>query len=190
MRSGTFNLLLLSLLWCGSARADGDRPAPAQPFVTTCDCVATNGVCQADCTIVCNSGYGDCNGSVADGCETNLNNPATCGTCDNDCTGCNSGDAVCNNGTCGGTPLPNGAACRPSQICFGAGGGGVCISGQCMCDTNIDMSGSPSPFTGRDMGHPSDISGDCSFAGGGSATAFVILMMGVVLLLNRRASRK
>jgi hypothetical protein len=190
MQSSWISLALFSMLVCAPALA-GDRPTPARPFVTTCNCVSTNGTCQSDCSIVCNPGFADCNGDVTDGCEASLNDPSTCGTCDNDCVGCNGQDAVCNGGTCGGTPVPNGAACRPSQICIGAGASGICISGQCLCDENIDMGGLPSPFNSTDMGHASDVPGDCSFTGGGNASALVILLLGVVLLLNRRrAARK
>jgi hypothetical protein len=179
-------ILILSL---ASAPAFANEEAllhPAAPLVTTCNCASINGTCQADCSIVCNSGYGNCNGNVADGCEASLNDPSTCGTCDNDCTSCNEG-GVCNNGTCGGSPLPNGTACRGSQVCIANGSSGVCVSGQCLCGDTVDMAGSSPSLGGPHSGmHPADIPGDCSFTGGGTASAFMILLVSVVLLLNRR----
>jgi hypothetical protein len=47
----------------------------------------------------CDTGYDDCNGEDADGCEASLALPAHCGSCENDC-----GDQpLCENGKCGCT---------------------------------------------------------------------------------------
>lgn len=63
---------------------------PARPNATT-TCV--NGVCS----FTCNSGFKDCNGLVADGCELNvLFDNSNCGACGNVCPGSRS----CVNGTC------------------------------------------------------------------------------------------
>ncbi|MBN2196302.1 MAG: hypothetical protein JW751_26045 [Polyangiaceae bacterium] len=55
----------------------------------------TNGVCG----IVCSTGYADCDGDAANGCETSLTSVVSCGSCTNDC--------VVENGTpsCSGNPL-------------------------------------------------------------------------------------
>lgn len=45
----------------------------------------------------CLSGFADCDGNVANGCETDLNNPATCGSCTNSCP--DTAD-LCQNGKC------------------------------------------------------------------------------------------
>lgn len=46
----------------------------------------------------CNPGFEDCTGGA--GCETNLSDPSTCGSCTNDCDGTN-GTPTCTSGTCG-----------------------------------------------------------------------------------------
>ncbi len=66
-------------------------------------CSGTNGhaACVAgQCTIGCNSGYGDCDGNVTNGCETHLSsNTSHCGSCSVAC-GNQNGTATCSNGTC------------------------------------------------------------------------------------------
>ncbi len=70
-----------------------------------CDrrCTATNGtpVCIAgDCDIAgCDSAYGDCDGSVGNGCETSLRTLSDCGTCGTGCSRANA-TATCGTGTC------------------------------------------------------------------------------------------
>ena len=44
------------------------------------------------CSVTCNSGYGDCTGGAADGCETNLNSPSTCGTTCGNKVSCSDGN--------------------------------------------------------------------------------------------------
>ncbi len=69
---------------------------------TACD--ATNGTASCRngaCGIACNSGYGDCDGSAANGCEVNLQaDTAHCGTCGTACNATN-GTASCGAGVCG-----------------------------------------------------------------------------------------
>lgn len=61
---------------CGSCGAPCDAPGPNQ--VTSCN----KGVCVYECA----PGFGDCNGSTLDGCETNLRqHPSHCGACGNAC---------------------------------------------------------------------------------------------------------
>ena len=50
--------------------------------------------------LVCDTGYADCDGSYASGCEVNTNaDPANCGSCGNGCSFANAG-ASCSGGTC------------------------------------------------------------------------------------------
>jgi hypothetical protein len=53
-------------------------------------CNGTNGTrsCSAGtCQIACNAGWGNCDGNVANGCESNLNGNGHCGICNNACSG-------------------------------------------------------------------------------------------------------
>ncbi|MCU0657003.1 MAG: MopE-related protein [Polyangiaceae bacterium] len=66
-------------------------------------CPAINGAptCIASqCGIVCNAGFGNCDGLSANGCELNLtNDPNNCGICNKACSD-QGGSGVCNGGTC------------------------------------------------------------------------------------------
>ncbi len=54
---------------------------------------------EAECRVVtCNTGYGDCSGGAADGCESDLRTTANCGACGARCTGAE----ICD--TSGATP--------------------------------------------------------------------------------------
>lgn len=66
-------------------------------------CNASNGTSaciNGSCAITCSSGYGNCDGNVANGCETSVNTVSNCGVCGNVCNATN-GTAACNSGTCG-----------------------------------------------------------------------------------------
>src|SRR5262249_31312458 len=76
---------------------------------------ATAGMCQnSRCRNACTSGFGDCDGDVANGCETlissDLNN---CGACGAQCAIL--GD-VCTSGTCTNS-LPSGSLCNLDSEC-------------------------------------------------------------------------
>ncbi len=66
---------------------------------------ATNGVaaCVAGrCAVMCNAGFGDCDGSMVNGCETSTRTSIThCGTCGNVCPGVMGASPACNSGVCG-----------------------------------------------------------------------------------------
>lgn len=170
------------------------EPAPAAVSACLPKCADLNGTCAADCmSIQCSAGWADCNGNLADGCETSLTEPTTCGACDIDCTGCND-HAQCVAGPsphCAGKPMPNGSACRPDKICLDRGSSGTCMAGECMCGDQVDMAGLPQPFTPHPDLAPGgiDLPGDCSFTGGGTATASMMLLVGALVLLNRRRRR-
>lgn len=119
---------------CGAC----DRPCAPAHAAGICSAVGACGIGT------CDSGYADCNGLAADGCEASLNDAATCGTCQNKCPGaleCANGacictaDAQCGNPSfdcCGGVckntnsvcslwPCPVAATRRPQQNCGACG---------------------------------------------------------------------
>jgi hypothetical protein len=72
---------------CGACR----NACPSGPNAgATC----TMGVCG----LTCSPGFGDCDGLTTNGCETDLNSSATCGSCSNVCPA----GQMCTNGSCGG----------------------------------------------------------------------------------------
>jgi hypothetical protein len=138
---------------CNGSPGDGCE-VDLRSTVTSCGacgrgCAVSNGSpgCAAGaCTIAaCNGGFGDCNGSVADGCETNLGSTvSSCGACGRACAvsngtpgcsagactvaACNSGFANCNGNAGDGcevnlrTDVNNCGACgaRGVEVCDGA----------------------------------------------------------------------
>ena len=88
------------------------------PNATTA-CV--NGTCQI---AACNSGFADCDGNAANGCETNLltdvSNCGSCGQSASDGLPCTAD--VCVSGVISHPPLPAGTACGVGgSVCNGAG---------------------------------------------------------------------
>jgi hypothetical protein len=81
-----------------------------------CPAIANaSSVCAADGTcqfVSCNAGFGNCDGNLANGCETNLTTtPTSCGACGNVCTVAQ-GVGACVNGTCTvGTCVPEFGNC-------------------------------------------------------------------------------
>lgn len=67
-------------------------PIPAHTSPTC----SGNGVCGWSCQ----NGFQNCDGNPTNGCETDLSNPATCGSCGHSCSNV-SGTATCSAGTCG-----------------------------------------------------------------------------------------
>jgi hypothetical protein len=69
-------------------------------------------LCQAGvCTPSCDNGYDDCDGTVANGCETRTaTDPNHCGTCDTVCTNAH-GTTVCVWGVCTPTCVPGFESC-------------------------------------------------------------------------------
>ena len=50
--------------------------------------VSTNACTSGSCKVTCDSGYGDCDGDPANGCEVNVDtDPSNCGTCGHVCSG-------------------------------------------------------------------------------------------------------
>jgi hypothetical protein len=74
---------------CGSVGND----CTALPNVSTVHCAG--GVCVID---TCQTGFGNCDGDVTNGCETNNQKSAAhCGSCGNKCPR----KQICRSGTCG-----------------------------------------------------------------------------------------
>jgi hypothetical protein len=96
----------------------------------------TGVACQSfQCANTCASGYGDCDGNVANGCETNLTSDLlNCGSCSHSCD--IAGD-TCTAGQCI-NHLPSGSACNDNTECsseaclfgcyFDPDGGTICQS--------------------------------------------------------------
>jgi len=63
----------------------------------------TAGCTSGNCGITCNTGYGNCDGNIANGCETNvLTSVANCGSCGTVCSpGANVSTVACSGGACG-----------------------------------------------------------------------------------------
>ncbi len=93
---------------CNAVDADGCE-ADLRGSAMTCG--ACNNACPAgingtsfcdngQCALNCNAGFGDCDGDVATGCETDVNaSIPNCGGCNQACNPAN-GTGTCNNGTC------------------------------------------------------------------------------------------
>ncbi|MDB4930677.1 MAG: Protein kinase [Myxococcaceae bacterium] len=82
-----------------------------------CDLTNATSACQASmCRVVtCFSGYTDCNGVAADGCEADLRTSiAHCGACGRACAAPAGGAATCSGGACGQS-CPSG-----QSVCAGA----------------------------------------------------------------------
>ncbi len=71
----------------------------AQVCGTTC-CLPIGGACNANCTLACNNGLGDCDGNRTNGCETSTTTTTNCGGCGNVCDTTTSLGATCQGGSC------------------------------------------------------------------------------------------
>ncbi|MGE0789553.1 MAG: hypothetical protein AB7S26_28020 [Sandaracinaceae bacterium] len=116
---------------------------------------ATVACVDSMCTVTgCAEGFGDCNDTTADGCESALDTPAHCGQCDNVCSlpnsdvSCDAGACVssgCSPGfdDCNGDPsdgceaaLDTVTDCGACGVpCTVANGTGSCATGTCVVDT-------------------------------------------------------
>ena len=144
---------------------------------------ATASCRSGGCAIVaCSSGFADCDGSAATGCETNLaNSNANCGACGRSCgpgTACSSGAcaSVCAAGTtfCGGSCV---ALASDVRNCGGCGnacaGGQTCTGGACVQsapgnDTcggaqEISLASTAVTVTGTNVGATPSITPPCGY---------------------------
>ncbi|MET0391051.1 MAG: hypothetical protein ABW321_34080 [Polyangiales bacterium] len=148
---------------CNGADADGCE----QRLNTNTHCAQCNQGCSlgnatascssGSCQVAsCNGGFGNCDGSAANGCEVDLsNNPQHCGACGQACTNnfaCQSGRCVCtSNSQCGSGQTCCGGSCKnlatDASNCGSCGrscGSGLsCCSGTCKnLATDMDNCGS------------------------------------------------
>ena len=83
---------------------------------------STMGCAVNKCVVkTCDPGYADCNANPADGCETDLSKPVTCGTCNSVCAAANplcapvAGTFQCTNGCTPANPVNCGNECVDPQ---------------------------------------------------------------------------
>ncbi len=99
---------------CNGNDADGCETS----LHTTSDCGSCGSSCNlahatptcptGSCRVAsCAGGYGDCNGSASDGCETSLRTNSNCGSCGSPCNLAHAG-ASCASGACGITSCSSG----------------------------------------------------------------------------------
>ena len=107
------------------------------------------GACQnGTCGLTCNNGFGNCDGLLANGCETNTaTNVDHCGQCARACVGTFVASKSCNAGACNSTCVPGRANC--TQPTMGNDNG---------CETNV-AAGSDTACGG--------CGNDCTQQGGG-----------------------
>jgi hypothetical protein len=141
----------------GCAAASCAPCAPANA-VATCS--------QGQCAIgTCTDGFGDCDNSADNGCETSLATTSDCGSCGRACSNDHSSSAECHQGACrhlcdAGWGDCNQPTTGPDDGCEtnltstadcgtcgndcgqqGASGGFVCVSGQCGCGVSAQCGG-------------------------------------------------
>jgi hypothetical protein len=147
----------------GTCRATAGDPSNCGACGRACTFTNATGTCAAGvCAIAaCNTGFGNCDGNAANGCETDTrNNPSNCGGCGRPCappTGgttscvnsscsaaCPSGQSNCS-GTCRNLQTDRlscgscGAACGTNQNCANCG---VCACTTAVCRSALAGSGS------------------------------------------------
>ncbi len=78
----------------------------------------SSGTCTSgSCNVVCNPGYGNCNGSVVDGCEVELaSSGLNCGACGRRCAAAANAQPACSAGSCAITCNPNFGNCNGNNL--------------------------------------------------------------------------
>jgi hypothetical protein len=79
-----------------------DTPGHCSSCENVCGAVANgSATCSSGkCTVKCANSYGDCDAKYDNGCETDLNSPSHCGSCQNACAAVANGSATCSSGRC------------------------------------------------------------------------------------------
>ncbi len=173
---------------CNAGRADCNKNAADGceanlSSTTNCgacgnDCSSLPHVASASCggsackNLVCQSGWGDCNGDPSDGCERSLHTNSDCASCNAACSpahgagSCSTGSCVvtsCDSGfdNCNGNAADGCEASLTAASSCGACGkkcaaGLICSNGQCACMKDADCGGGTQKCCG----------GACTDAGG------------------------
>jgi hypothetical protein len=121
-----------------SSSSNSHAPPPCTTGSTACDGGCTDitqdvnncGACGVVCTTsngtpncvdsvcaiaACNTGYGDCDDSAVDGCETDLlTDPMNCGTCTMTCPSATNASPTCDMGNCSLACVAGYADCNPN----------------------------------------------------------------------------
>lgn len=153
-----------------------------------CNAGETCQSCPADCTCNCPAGFGDCDGNLQNGCETNLNTSANCGACGKSCaqTGgsnacvlvgasyvcqptCDATHADCDQNPANGceADLTSTASCGACGVaCANPHGQAACTSGACAptCDSGWSVCGKPADGCATQTGSDPDHCGGCTRA--------------------------
>lgn len=84
---------------CDAVDDDCNGTVDDDPSASLCTVSNAVGACRMGaCTVgMCRAGFADCDGTAANGCEADLNSPASCGRCGNTCRGgqaCSAGSCV------------------------------------------------------------------------------------------------
>jgi len=128
---------------CNLGRANCDGAAATGCEVSTSDDPMNCGACDTVCPLgtnvasascsastcgigTCGIGFADCDGNASNGCEVDLNAPATCGSCSNSCdTGISCVNALCDPYVAVSTHFTHACALRDSGAvdCWGANDG-------------------------------------------------------------------
>jgi len=167
------------------------------------------GCASGACTFTCNGGFGDCDGTASNGCETNLaTSTANCGACGSVCpapaNGCQL--AVCLASSCG-------YAARSMTGCCTIVGGcpaqtDPCQANTCIANTCGTMPVACGDMSMVDLSAPADLApapdlkvppspeppgltltggGGCAFAGGSPGACVIAIGLLLCALRRRRA---
>ncbi len=180
---------------CGGCAASGGQDCSS--IFAHADAHCVGGACEFD---GCQGTWRDCEGGLADGCESNLDTDAQdCGACDTVCGTTNASSTSCMDGSCDPVCTGSWQVCANSNngcttdpdndedncgacgdACSGAGGGTAsCTNGQCSVSCGANFKNCNNENNARD-GCETDVrssitncggcNASCSSAGGGTAS--------------------
>lgn len=180
---------------CGGCAANGGQDCSTVFAHATAHC--EGGACTFD---GCQGSWRDCEGGLADGCESNIDSdPQDCGACDTVCGTTNASSTSCSAGVCEPNCSGSWEACTNPQNgcttnlatdednCGGCGSGFVCQSTGTSSNNCVDSECDPTCSSGRgdcdssrfngcetntntNVEHCGDCGDECSSANGGTAS--------------------